>query len=72
MTANTFGIHQCTVSKMLYEVGSVISKHLGPEYLYLPSTKEEMQGKVAEFETKFGMVQAFGVLMAPISPFGDL
>ena len=62
MTANTFGIHQCTVSKTLREVCSAVSKHLSPEYLHLPSTKEEMYSKVAEFETKFGMVQAFGCI----------
>ena len=62
MTANTFGIHQCTVSKTLHEACRAVSKHLCPEYLYLPSTKEEMQSKVAEFETKFGIVQAFGCI----------
>ena len=60
MTANTFGIHQCTVSKTLLEVCRAISTHLGPEYLHLPRNHDEMQRKVAEFETKFGMVQAFG------------
>ena len=47
MTANTFGIHQCTVSKTLHEVCRAVSKHLSPEYLHLPSTKEEVQSKVA-------------------------
>lgn len=31
MTANTFGIHQCTVSKVVFEVCDAITKHLGPE-----------------------------------------
>ena len=36
MTANTFGIHQCTVSKVVLEVCNAIAKHLGPEYIHLP------------------------------------
>lgn len=59
MTANTFGIHQCTVSKVVLEVCNGITKHLGPEYIYLPWTAEEMQRKVSQFELKFGMIQAF-------------
>ena len=69
MTINTFGIHQCTVSKTLHEVSCAVSKHLSPEHLHLPSTKEEMQSKVVEFETKFGMVQAFGCVDGNHIPF---
>ncbi|KAL9977058.1 hypothetical protein ACROYT_G014422 [Oculina patagonica] len=36
MTANTFGIHQCTVSNVVFEVCEAITKHLGPEYIHLP------------------------------------
>ena len=56
ITANTFGIHQCTVSKTLHEVCSAVLEYFSPEYMHLPSTKEELQNKVAEFESKFGMV----------------
>ena len=35
MTANTFDVHQCTVSKTLIEVCDVINKVAGPEYLFL-------------------------------------
>ena len=62
MTANTFGIHQCTVSKVLLQVCTAISKHLGPKYVYLPRTLDEMRNKVSEFETKFAMIQAFGCI----------
>ncbi len=62
MVANTFGIHQCTVTKTIVEVCTAISRKLGPEYLHLPKTKEEMQKKVSEMELKFGMVQAFGCI----------
>ena len=62
MTVNTFGIHQCTVSKVVLEVCDAITKHLGPEYIHLSRTAEEMQRKVSQFELKFGMIQAFGFI----------
>ena len=62
MTANTFGIHQCTVSKVVFEVCEAITTHLGPEYIHLPRTAEEMQRKVSEFELRFGLIQAFGCI----------
>ena len=62
MTANTFGIHQSTVSKGVFEVFDAITKHLGPEYIHLPRTAEEMQRKVSRCESKFGMTQAFGCI----------
>jgi len=62
MTANTFGIHQCTVSKVIHEVCSAITNKLGPQYVFLPQTISEMEVKAAQFELKFGMVQAFGCI----------
>lgn len=60
MTANTFGILQCTVSKIVVQVCTAISTHLSPKYIHLPKTENEMRAKVAELEAQFGMVQAFG------------
>ena len=37
-----------------------IVKLLGPTYIYLPKDENEMRKKVAGFESKFGMQQAFG------------
>ena len=48
-----------SVSKVVLEVCDAITKHLGPEYIHLPQTAEEMQRKVSQFELKFGMIQAF-------------
>ena len=62
MTANTFGIHQCTASKVIKEVCSAINKLLGPKYIFLPKNENEMRKKASEFELKFGMVQAFGLI----------
>lgn len=62
MTANTFGLHISTVSKTIKEVCTAITYKLGPKYIKLPKSKEEMLRKVAEFESKFGMIQAFGCI----------
>ena len=62
MTANVFGIHQSTVSKVVVEVCGAITEHLTQKYVHLPQSEEEMQEKVAEFESKFGMIQAFGCI----------
>lgn len=62
MTANTFGIHQCTVSKTIVEVCRAINLHLRPTYLSLPKDVDEMRRKVSEFQFKFGMTQAFGCI----------
>ncbi len=45
---------------MIIEVSKVISKVIGPKYLHLPVDMDEIRLKVSEFESKFGMVQAFG------------
>ena len=62
MTANTFGIHQSTVSKAIIEACIAVRKHLGPKYLHLPKTVEERKQKVSQFEITFGMPQAFSAI----------
>ena len=59
MTANTFGIHQCTVSKTIVEVFKAINAFLGLDYLHLPRSENDRR-IASEFELKFGMPQAFG------------
>jgi hypothetical protein len=62
MTANTFGIHQSTVTNVLTEVCSAINRVLGPKYIHIPRNKDEMRQKASEFELKFGMIQAIGCI----------
>ena len=62
MTANTFGIHQCTLIKVVKEVCSVIFTYMVPRLIKLPNSKDEMLSKIPEFEGKFGMTQAFGYI----------
>jgi len=45
MTANTFGIHQSIVSKVVFEVCDAITTHLGPEYIHLPELQKKCMEK---------------------------
>ncbi|CAB4040179.1 Hypothetical predicted protein, partial [Paramuricea clavata] len=36
MTANTFGVHQCTATKIITQLCYAINSALGPTYLHLP------------------------------------
>lgn len=60
MTANTFGVAICTLSVVLRKVCATITRELGPRYIKLPSTEEEMGCLVKKMEDKFGFPQAFG------------
>lgn len=62
MTANAFGLAVCTVSKVIFDICEAIAIFLGPKYISLPRNEDEMRAKVSEFETKFGMIQAFGCI----------
>ena len=62
MTANTFGISICTVSKIIREVCSALTYKLGPKHIRLPQTEKEMIEKAAEIVSKYGMHQAFGFI----------
>ena len=62
MTAITFGVHQCTVSKTLSEVCNVINEIFGPKYLFLPRNTEEMREIVSKSELKFRIPQEFGCI----------
>lgn len=60
MTANTFGVAFCTVSVIFRKVCDVITTVLGPQYIKLPSTDEQMKDLVKGMEDKHGFPQAFG------------
>ena len=59
MTGNTFWIHQCTLSKVVKEVCSVIVTYMVPKLIKLSNSRDEILSKISEFEAKFGMTQAF-------------
>ena len=60
MTANAFGIARCTVSVIVRKVCDVIARVLGPKYIKLPSTEQQMKDIVKGMEDKYGFPQAFG------------
>ena len=62
MTANAFDSAINTASKMITDTCTFIVKLLGPTNIHLPQDENEMRKKVAEFEPKFGMQQAFGCI----------
>ena len=68
MTTNTFGIAVNTVSSVIYEVCYAICKYLGSKHIHSPSDEDEIRQKVSEFETKYGMLQAFGCIDATHIP----
>ena len=41
-TANAFGIAKCTVSYKIYKVMKTINVYLGPKFVKLPITEEEV------------------------------
>ena len=60
VTANAFGIAFCTVSMIVRKVCDVIATVLGPKYIKLPSTEQEMKDLVKGMKNKYGFPQAFG------------
>lgn len=60
MTANTFGVAKSTVSVIVLDVCYAMNMHLGPKYIRLPKTDEEMRELVVNFESRYGFPQAFG------------
>ena len=65
MTANTFGIHQCALTKVIKEVRSAIVTYMVPKLIKLPNSQDEMLSKISEFEAKFAMTQAFKYIDGP-------
>ena len=51
-----------TASAVINEVCNAIVLYVGPKYLHLLKTDQEVKEKISEFETKFGMIQAFGCI----------
>ena len=62
MTANDFGVAINTANSVIYEVYLAFSQNLGPQYIRLPKTREEMRENVSEFESTFRMIQALGCI----------
>ena len=61
-TANAFGVSRAAVSVIVREVCHAISLHLGPKYIKMPATEEDVIKAVGEFEKKFGFPQCLGAV----------
>ena len=61
-TANAFGTSRQVVSKIVKKVCRGITLHLGPKYIRLPATEEEVQDLVQGFYRAHGFPQCLGVL----------
>ena len=55
--ANSFGLEKATVSKVICRVTSLIPEKLGPKYIVLPKTKEEVEDHVRNFYNRYGFPQ---------------
>ena len=60
MTANVFGVARSTVSVIVSQVCKALTFNVGPNYISLPKTEEEMRELVVKFESRHGFPQAFG------------
>ena len=61
-TVNAFGISRQVVSKIVRKVCKVITVHLGPKYIKLPSTEAEVQYLVKQFYQSHGFPQCLGAI----------
>lgn len=61
-TANAFGISRQTVSKIVRKVCKAITVNLGPKYIKLPFTEEEVNDLVKKFHRVHGFPQCLGAI----------
>jgi hypothetical protein len=55
--ANAFGIGRSTVSTIIRNVTYVLAVFLGPRYIKLPTSEEEVMDKVENFHSQYGVPQ---------------
>ena len=60
--ANAFGVSRSSVSIIVRRVTRVISMYLGPNYIKLPVTKEDVEEKVKGFYNAFNFPQCIGAI----------
>ena len=60
--SNSFGLGKATVSKVIRRVTSVISEKLGPKYIVLPKTKEEVEEHARNFYNRYDFPQCIGAV----------
>ena len=58
--ANAFGIGCSTVSTIIRNVSYVLAVYMGPRYIRLPTSEEELMDKVENFHSQYGIPQCIG------------
>ena len=61
-TANAFGVSRQSVSKVVRQVCKAIAIHIGPDYIHLPTTEEDVKDLVAKFHVAHGFPQCLGAI----------
>lgn len=61
-TANAFGLSRQVVSKIVRQVCTAITVHLGPTYIQMPKTESEVRTLVDKFENAHGLPQCLGAV----------
>ncbi|XP_046864305.1 uncharacterized protein LOC124458306 [Xenia sp. Carnegie-2017] len=70
-TANAFGLSRQVVSKIIRKVCKAITIRLGPEYIKLPFTKEDVERHIRNFHRLHGFPQCLGAIDVRISKLGN-
>ena len=60
--ANAFGIGRFTVSTIIRNVSYALAVFLGPRYIRLPTSEEEVMEKVEDFHSQYGVPQCIGAI----------
>ena len=55
--SNSFSLGKTTLSKVIHHVNSVISDKIGPKYIVLPKTREELEQHTRTFHNRYGFPQ---------------
>ena len=61
-TANAFGVAKCTVSKIINRITKAINIYLGPKFIKLPITEEEVTESCRRFLEKHRFPQFIGAI----------
>ena len=65
-TANAFGVSRSTVSVIVRRVTSVITEYLGPKYISLPVTEDDVKENYSVFTIYLAFLNALEQLMVHI------
>ena len=62
ISANAFGISRASTSIIIRRMTQAISMHMGPKYITLPKTEEDVKDKITKIFSVHGVPQCLGVI----------